>query len=416
MANDRLTIFDTTLRDGEQAPGFSLRIDEKLKMARQLASLGVDVIEAGFPIASEADAEAVRLIASSVDGPVIAALARCHPADIERAGTALTPAPRAPHPHLHRHIRPAPRAQAPHDARGVSRRGGRGRAPGAQVHRRRAVFRRGRDAQRSRLPLPRRRGGHRRRLHDRQPAGHGRVLGIPHEIAAFFTAILTRVPNAAKATFSTHCHDDLGLAVANTPRRGHCRRAPGGVHDQRGRRARRQRLARGSRDGDAGAIGLAAVRHRHQHARDLSVEPVAHGAHRRGGAGQQGDRRPQCVRARSRHPPGRHAEGSPHLRDHAPRGSGRHAGDARDRQALGPARGAAPLRADRHHARARPARSASTKRSSRTPIARRRSAIGISPRSWLRSAAVPAARRAPMPGTISTRRRTRAATGTGSSR
>ena len=91
---NRLTIFDTTLRDGEQAPGFSLRIDEKLKMAHQLSSLGVDIIEAGFPITSEADAEAVRLISTNVQGPVIAALARCHPADIDRAGWALAPARR----------------------------------------------------------------------------------------------------------------------------------------------------------------------------------------------------------------------------------------------------------------------------------------------------------------------------------
>src|SRR5688572_22479542 len=90
----RLTIFDTTLRDGEQAPGFSLRIDEKLKMARQLAALGVDVIEAGFPIASDADAEAVRMIASHVTGPLIAALARCNRGDVDRAGWALAPAPR----------------------------------------------------------------------------------------------------------------------------------------------------------------------------------------------------------------------------------------------------------------------------------------------------------------------------------
>ena len=94
MSGDRLTIFDTTLRDGEQAPGFSLRIDEKLKLARQLRTLGVDIIEAGFPIASEADAEAVRMIATHVRGPVIAALARCHPTDIDRAGWALAPAPR----------------------------------------------------------------------------------------------------------------------------------------------------------------------------------------------------------------------------------------------------------------------------------------------------------------------------------
>src|SRR6478735_12089347 len=94
MSGNRLTIFDTTLRDCEQAPGFSLRIDEKLKLARQLRTLGVDIIEAGFPIASEADAEAVRMIATHVRGPVIAALARCHPTDIDRAGWALAPAPR----------------------------------------------------------------------------------------------------------------------------------------------------------------------------------------------------------------------------------------------------------------------------------------------------------------------------------
>src|SRR4051794_40618496 len=93
MAGDRLTIFDTTLRDGEQAPGFSLRINEKLKLAHQLKALGVDIIEAGFPIASDADAEAVRMIATHVRGPVIAALARCHRKDIERAGWSLAPAP-----------------------------------------------------------------------------------------------------------------------------------------------------------------------------------------------------------------------------------------------------------------------------------------------------------------------------------
>ena len=83
---NRVIVFDTTLRDGEQAPGFSMRIDEKLRMARQLARLGVDVIEAGFPIASDADAEAVRRIAGEVRGPIIAGLARCAPGDIERAG------------------------------------------------------------------------------------------------------------------------------------------------------------------------------------------------------------------------------------------------------------------------------------------------------------------------------------------
>ena len=94
MAADRIVIFDTTLRDGEQAPGFSLRVSEKLQLARQLDALGVDIIEAGFPIASEADAEAVRVIAAEVPRPVTAALARCRRDDIERAGDSLKGAAR----------------------------------------------------------------------------------------------------------------------------------------------------------------------------------------------------------------------------------------------------------------------------------------------------------------------------------
>src|SRR3954468_1650227 len=82
-------IFDTTLRDGEQAPGFSLRVAEKVRLARQLDALGVDIIEAGFPIASDDDAEAVKQVAQAVTRPVIAALARCAPGDIDRAGAAL---------------------------------------------------------------------------------------------------------------------------------------------------------------------------------------------------------------------------------------------------------------------------------------------------------------------------------------
>src|SRR3954471_24105337 len=93
--DQRLVIFDTTLRDGEQAPGFSMGVEEKLRMARQLDTLGVDIIEAGFPIASEADAEAVRRVSELVERPVVAALARCAPADVDRAGWALKPAKRS---------------------------------------------------------------------------------------------------------------------------------------------------------------------------------------------------------------------------------------------------------------------------------------------------------------------------------
>src|SRR3979409_1149930 len=76
MATDRILIFDTTLRDGEQGPGFSLHVEEKLALARALDALGVDIMEAGFPIASPKDAEAVRRIATEIRRPTIAALAR----------------------------------------------------------------------------------------------------------------------------------------------------------------------------------------------------------------------------------------------------------------------------------------------------------------------------------------------------
>ena len=89
MDPNRVIIFDTTLRDGEQSPGISLNATEKLEIAQQLARLGVDVIEAGFPIASPGDFQAVRTIAREVHGPVIAGLARAHAADIERAAEAV---------------------------------------------------------------------------------------------------------------------------------------------------------------------------------------------------------------------------------------------------------------------------------------------------------------------------------------
>src|SRR3954452_14854625 len=87
--NDRVIIFDTTLRDGEQSPGISLNPGEKLEIAHQLARRGVDVIEAGVPIDSPGDFEAVRAIPSEVEGPVIAGLARAHAADIEPAAEAV---------------------------------------------------------------------------------------------------------------------------------------------------------------------------------------------------------------------------------------------------------------------------------------------------------------------------------------
>src|ERR1700760_4061183 len=98
---NRVIIFDTTLRDGEQSPGISLNAQEKLEIAQQLARLGVDVIEAGFPIASPGDFEAVQTIARNVEGPVICGLARTHVGDIDAVWNAVKD---AEHPRIHTFI------------------------------------------------------------------------------------------------------------------------------------------------------------------------------------------------------------------------------------------------------------------------------------------------------------------------
>src|ERR1044072_7989302 len=98
---EQVHIFDTTLRDGEQSPGISLNTQEKVEIAQQLARLGVDVIEAGFPITSPGDFEAVEEIARNVQGPVICGLARTHKADIDAAWNAIKDAER---PRIHTFI------------------------------------------------------------------------------------------------------------------------------------------------------------------------------------------------------------------------------------------------------------------------------------------------------------------------
>src|SRR5260370_9235662 len=102
---ERVTIFDTTLRDGEQSPGISLDVAEKLEIAEQLARLDVDYIEAGFPVASQGDFEAVQAIARSVSGPVIAGLSRTHRADADRRWEALRAPDRGP---IHVFLSPIP--------------------------------------------------------------------------------------------------------------------------------------------------------------------------------------------------------------------------------------------------------------------------------------------------------------------
>jgi 2-isopropylmalate synthase len=212
---ERVRIFDTTLRDGEQAPGFSLRPEEKLTMARQLDALGVDVIEAGFPIASPADADAVRRISAAVRRPIIACLARCRREDIERAGWAIQPAERSrihtfiatSDLHLQSKLRISREACLEAAVDGV--RLARGYTDDVQFS--------AEDATRSDFDFLC------RVLEAVILAGASTInlpdtvgYSTPDEIAEFFTRIRASVPGAAAVTFSTHCHDDLGLSAANT--------------------------------------------------------------------------------------------------------------------------------------------------------------------------------------------------------
>ena len=213
--SSKLIVFDTTLRDGEQAPGFSMRVDEKVRLARALESLGVDVVEAGFPMASEADAEAVRRVALALERPVVAALARCAPADIDRAAWAIAPARRGrihtfiatSDLHLERKLRMTREACLDAATQAVAR---------ARTYTDDVEFS-AEDATRSDfeflcrvIEAVVRAGATTVNLPD--TVGYS----TPDEVAAFFRAVIERVPNADRVVWSAHCHDDLGLAVANT--------------------------------------------------------------------------------------------------------------------------------------------------------------------------------------------------------
>ncbi|MGE0444737.1 MAG: 2-isopropylmalate synthase [Vicinamibacterales bacterium] len=215
MAQDQVRIFDTTLRDGEQAPGFSLRPAEKLQLARQLDALGVDIIEAGFPIASPADAEAVRTIAREVRRPAIACLARCHRADLEKAAWAIQPASQG---RIHTFIATSDlHLQA---KLRISREQCIEAAVEAVRFARRHTFDvqfSAEDATRSDMEFLL------RVIEAVIKAGASTVnlpdtvgYSTPEETYDFFHSVRSRVPNADKVVLSAHCHDDLGLGVANT--------------------------------------------------------------------------------------------------------------------------------------------------------------------------------------------------------
>ena len=215
MTTERLQIFDTTLRDGEQAPGFSLRIDEKIELARQLDALGVDIIEAGFPIASKDDAESVRRVAQEVRRPVIAGLARCRRADIECAGEAVEGADRS---RIHTFLATSDLhlEHKLHMSRGQCQEAA---VDGVKLARQYTddVQFSAEDALRTDIDFL-------CQVVEATISAGATTINLPDtvgystpdEIFNFFTTIITRVPNSDKAVFSAHCHDDLRLAVANT--------------------------------------------------------------------------------------------------------------------------------------------------------------------------------------------------------
>ncbi|HAP32863.1 MAG TPA: 2-isopropylmalate synthase [Firmicutes bacterium] len=213
--NNRIIIFESTLRDGEQTPGATLNAQEKLEIARQLARLNVDVIEAGFPISSPGELKAVRRIAKEVKGPVIAALARTVQEDIDCAWDAVKDAekPRihvflaASDIHMEKKLRKDPQTclleavQAVKYARSLTA-----------------------DVEYSLEDATRAREDYIYQVVEAVIDAGATVVNIPDtvgyavpaEYGALIRRIMQNVPNAYKALFSVHCHNDLGLAVINS--------------------------------------------------------------------------------------------------------------------------------------------------------------------------------------------------------
>ena len=214
-ARDRIIIFDTTMRDGEQSPGASMSLEEKLELAKILEEMRVDVIEAGFPIASNGDFEAVREIAKIVSESTVCGLARAGMGDIERAAEAIRPAKRG---RIHTFISTSPvhmkwKLQMEPEAvlEMVSKSVGHARNLCGDVEwSAEDATRTERDFLRRCVEAAIKAGATTINIPD--------TVGYtyPSEYADIFRDLIENVPGADKVIFSTHCHNDLGLAVANS--------------------------------------------------------------------------------------------------------------------------------------------------------------------------------------------------------
>ncbi len=212
---NRVLIFDTTLRDGEQSPGISLNTQEKLEIAHQLARLGVDVIEAGFPITSPGDFEAVQAIARTVEGPIIAGMARTHVADIDAAWNAVRDAPR---PRIHTFISTSD-IHIRHQLQ-TTREDVKGQARAAVAHAKQYVE----DVEFSPMDATRADIEFTAEVCQIAIDEGATTINIPdtvgytmpHEFTAYLQKLYEFVPDLRNVVLSVHCHDDLGLAVANS--------------------------------------------------------------------------------------------------------------------------------------------------------------------------------------------------------
>ena len=212
---DRVLIFDTTLRDGEQCPGATMTLEEKLEVAELLDTMGVDIIEAGFPIASNGDFEAVSLIAKKVKRATVAGLARAISADIARAGEAVRHAAR---PRIHTFVSTSPIHLA-HQMR-------KSEEEVLEIITRTVTQARNlvEDVEWSAMDATRTPIDYLVRCVEAAIKAGATTINLPDtvgyatpdEYRAMFRSVRERVPGADKAIFSAHCHNDLGLAVANS--------------------------------------------------------------------------------------------------------------------------------------------------------------------------------------------------------
>jgi len=215
MSKDKLIIFDTTLRDGEQSPGASMTRDEKIRIARALEVMKVDIIEAGFPIASDGDFEAVKAVAEIIKDSTVCGLARAIKNDIKRAGEAIKPANSgrihtflATSPiHMQQKLRMSPDEVVEAAVKAVRT---------ARAYTDNVEFS-PEDAGRSEPDFL-------CRILEAVIAEGATTINIPdtvgynipHQFGALIKDLIERIPNSDKAIFSVHCHNDLGLAVANS--------------------------------------------------------------------------------------------------------------------------------------------------------------------------------------------------------